>query len=213
MCGARVCPDRPRAPSAAAGTLTRCLSLPLPPSAGLAQLGLLQELWLGRNRIAKIGTGLATLHNLRRLSLQSNRLTSMAGLQHCTALEELYLRCGGCWQEEQVGPFWAGGVAAVQMAEGAGRIAACQPLRRLAAHTSSSPNKPFPSLQPQWHRAAGGSGPAGQSEDSGHCQQPNQAAGGVGGAAGPLLGWAIIIDRTIPLYERTGNDDPLVYPA
>ena len=69
----------------------------------MAQLSLLQELWLGRNRIAEIGAGLATLHNLRRLSLQSNRLTSMAGLQHCTALEELYLRCGGRWREEQGG--------------------------------------------------------------------------------------------------------------
>lgn len=61
-------------------------------SAGLAHLSLLQELWLGRNRVAEIGQGLEQLRSLRRLSLQSNRLTSMAGLQHCTALEELYLR-------------------------------------------------------------------------------------------------------------------------
>ena len=61
-------------------------------AAGLAQLSLLQELWLGRNRIADVGEGLCMLHRLKRLSLQSNRLTSMAGLQHLTALEELYLR-------------------------------------------------------------------------------------------------------------------------
>lgn len=60
--------------------------------AGLAHLSLLQELWLGRNRVAEIGQGLEQLRALRRLSLQSNRLTSMAGLQHCTSLEELYLR-------------------------------------------------------------------------------------------------------------------------
>ena len=63
-------------------------------AAGLDQLGpRLQELWLGRNRIAEVGSGLEQLRGLRRLSLQSNRLTSMAGLQHCTLLEELYLRC------------------------------------------------------------------------------------------------------------------------
>ena len=63
-------------------------------AAGLEQLGpRLVELWLGRNRIAEVGGGLAQLRCLRRLSLQSNRLTSMAGLQHCTLLEELYLRC------------------------------------------------------------------------------------------------------------------------
>lgn len=65
---------------------------PRPGWAGLANLALLQELWLGRNRIAEVGDGLAALRSLKRLSLQSNRLTSMAGLQHCTALEELYLR-------------------------------------------------------------------------------------------------------------------------
>jgi protein phosphatase 1 regulatory subunit 7 len=68
--------------------------------AGLAQLGQLQELWLGRNRIAEVGDGLSSLTNLRRLSLQSNRLTSMAGLQHCTALEELYLSHNGIQQLE-----------------------------------------------------------------------------------------------------------------
>lgn len=75
----------------------RCAHRRPPPAlhlapAGLAHLSLLQELWLGRNRVAEIGQGLEQLRALRRLSLQSNRLTSMAGLQHCTALEELYLR-------------------------------------------------------------------------------------------------------------------------
>lgn len=36
-----------------------------------------------------------SLTSLRKLSLQSNRLTSMAGLQHCTLLEELYLSHNG----------------------------------------------------------------------------------------------------------------------
>lgn len=83
------CPEGPQRPLARPP--------PLPAGTGLAHLALLQELWLGRNRIVEIGSGLEALHSLRRLSLQSNRLTSMAGLQHCTALEELYLRwVGGC---------------------------------------------------------------------------------------------------------------------
>jgi len=39
----------------------------------------LQELWLGRNRIRAVN--LCGLTCIRKLSLQSNRLTSMAGLQ------------------------------------------------------------------------------------------------------------------------------------
>lgn len=39
----------------------------------------LQELWLGRNRIKAVN--LCGLTCIRKLSLQSNRLTSMAGLQ------------------------------------------------------------------------------------------------------------------------------------
>ena len=59
-------------------------------SQGLAMLRSLQELWLGRNRIAEIGQGLEMLSaSLRRLSLQSNRLVSLTGLEACTALVEL----------------------------------------------------------------------------------------------------------------------------
>lgn len=36
-----------------------------------------------------------SLRALRKLSLQSNRLTSMAGLHHCPLLEELYLSHNG----------------------------------------------------------------------------------------------------------------------
>ena len=35
------------------------------------------------------------LTNLQRLSVQSNRLTSMTGLEACTALQELYLSHNG----------------------------------------------------------------------------------------------------------------------
>lgn len=80
---------------------------PAPP-AGLASLALLQELWLGRNRIGDVGEGLAALRSLKRLSLQSNRLTSMAGLQHCTALEELYLRCVCRQGRRRCGCGWGG---------------------------------------------------------------------------------------------------------
>lgn len=38
---------------------------------------------------------LCSLTALRKLSVQSNRLTSMAGLQHCSQLEELYLSHNG----------------------------------------------------------------------------------------------------------------------
>lgn len=41
-----------------------------------------------------------SLTSLKRLSLQSNRLTSMAGLGACTALEELYLSHNGIQQLE-----------------------------------------------------------------------------------------------------------------
>ena len=48
---------------------------------------------------------LRRLTSLRRLSLQSNRLASMAGFEHCIHLEELYLSHNGisklevrfCW--------------------------------------------------------------------------------------------------------------------
>lgn len=59
----------------------------------LNNLSNLQELWLGRNRIRSIN--LCGLKCIRKISLQSNRLTSMIGLQDCIALEELYLSHNG----------------------------------------------------------------------------------------------------------------------
>ncbi|XWS26790.1 hypothetical protein CRYUN_Cryun26dG0060400 [Craigia yunnanensis] len=53
----------------------------------------LQELWLGRNRIKVIN--LCGLRCIKKISLQSNRLTSMIGLEECVALEELYLSHNG----------------------------------------------------------------------------------------------------------------------
>ncbi|XP_022729403.1 protein phosphatase 1 regulatory subunit pprA-like isoform X2 [Durio zibethinus] len=53
----------------------------------------LQELWLGRNRIKVIN--LCGLGCIKKISLQSNRLTSMIGLEECMALEELYLSHNG----------------------------------------------------------------------------------------------------------------------
>jgi protein phosphatase 1 regulatory subunit 7 len=46
---------------------------------GLGQLKELQQLWLGRNRIQSVN--LCGLTNLLKISLQSNRLTSMAAFQ------------------------------------------------------------------------------------------------------------------------------------
>ncbi|KAG0613110.1 hypothetical protein M758_6G077900 [Ceratodon purpureus] len=56
---------------------------------GLDQLKELQQLWLGRNRIQSVN--MSGLTNLLKISLQSNRLTSMAGFQECVNLTELYL--------------------------------------------------------------------------------------------------------------------------
>ncbi|KAM1072641.1 hypothetical protein FF1_017875 [Malus domestica] len=53
----------------------------------------LQELWLGRNRIKVVN--LCGLKCIKKLSLQSNRLTSMTGFEECVALEELYLSHNG----------------------------------------------------------------------------------------------------------------------
>ena len=56
--------------------------------AGLTQL---EELWLGKNKIESI-QGLDTLLKLRRLDVQSNRLTAVENLQAVAPrLEELYL--------------------------------------------------------------------------------------------------------------------------
>jgi len=58
---------------------------------GFADLVNLEELWLGKNKIDEI-QGLETLTKLRRLDVQSNRLTAVANLQaQVDTLEELYL--------------------------------------------------------------------------------------------------------------------------
>ncbi|KAK5824639.1 hypothetical protein PVK06_019420 [Gossypium arboreum] len=58
----------------------------------------LQELWLGRNRIKVIN--LCGLSCIKKISLQSNRLTSMIGLEECNALEEIYLSHNGIAKTE-----------------------------------------------------------------------------------------------------------------
>lgn len=55
----------------------------------------LQQLWLGRNRIAVVAGGLRSLTGLRQLSLQANRLEEISGLETLTGLEELYLSQNG----------------------------------------------------------------------------------------------------------------------
>ncbi|KAK7251534.1 hypothetical protein RIF29_34823 [Crotalaria pallida] len=59
----------------------------------LQNLTNLQELWLGRNRIKVVN--LCGLKCIKKISLQSNRLTSMTGFEGCVALEELYLSHNG----------------------------------------------------------------------------------------------------------------------
>ncbi|CAN4101412.1 unnamed protein product [Withania somnifera] len=59
----------------------------------LENLKNLKELWLGRNRIRTVD--LCGLKDIKKISLQSNRLTSMIGFQECIALEELYLSHNG----------------------------------------------------------------------------------------------------------------------
>ena len=59
----------------------------------LLNLTLLEELWLGKNKIERI-SGLSGLASLRRLDVQSNRLTTIDGLLDssvASTLEELYL--------------------------------------------------------------------------------------------------------------------------
>ncbi|KAK2439374.1 hypothetical protein P8452_34865 [Trifolium repens] len=58
----------------------------------------LQELWLGRNRIKVVN--LCGLKCIKKISLQSNRLTSMIGFEGCVALEELYLSHNGITKME-----------------------------------------------------------------------------------------------------------------
>jgi len=63
--------------------------------AELSGLTSLEELWLGKNKIEKID-GLSNLTKLRRLDVQSNRLTSVENLTAQTeTLEELYLAHNG----------------------------------------------------------------------------------------------------------------------
>ena len=55
----------------------------------------LEELWLGKNKIERI-SGLSNLTRLRRLDVQSNRLTCVEGLEsQVGTLEELYLSHNG----------------------------------------------------------------------------------------------------------------------
>ena len=55
----------------------------------------LEHLWLGKNKITSI-VGLSPLSKLRRLDVQSNRLTSVEGLEsQIDTLEELYLASNG----------------------------------------------------------------------------------------------------------------------
>ncbi|CAN7030627.1 unnamed protein product [Brassica rapa subsp. trilocularis] len=53
----------------------------------------LEELWLGRNRIKVVN--LCGLRCIKKISLQSNQLTSMKGSEDCVALAELYLSHNG----------------------------------------------------------------------------------------------------------------------
>lgn len=64
----------------------------------LHSLKKLKELWLGRNRIRTVN--LCGLNSLVKISLQSNRLTSMLGFQDCVCLEELYLSHNGITKME-----------------------------------------------------------------------------------------------------------------
>ena len=69
----------------------------------------MEELWLGKNKIRTLEVGpqslresigadeqnLSTFSNLKILSIQSNRITKMEGLESLTALEDLYLSHNG----------------------------------------------------------------------------------------------------------------------
>jgi protein phosphatase 1 regulatory subunit 7 len=50
----------------------------------------LEELWLGKNKITEI-KGLDSLQNLKILSIQSNRIRQISGLDELVHLEELYI--------------------------------------------------------------------------------------------------------------------------
>ncbi|KAK0500554.1 L domain-like protein [Armillaria luteobubalina] len=62
----------------------------------LSSLTALEELWLGKNKITTIPPGVLTpLTSLRILSLQSNRLTRITGMEGLVNLQELYLSHNG----------------------------------------------------------------------------------------------------------------------
>jgi len=50
----------------------------------------LEELWLGKNKITEI-KGLDSLQNLKILSIQSNRIRNISGLENLPHLQELYI--------------------------------------------------------------------------------------------------------------------------
>ncbi|KAK8443122.1 protein phosphatase regulatory subunit Sds22 [Candidozyma auris] len=60
----------------------------------LLKLPSIEQLWLGKNRIAKF-QNLDNLVNLRVLSIQSNRITKLEGLDKLVNLEELYVSHNG----------------------------------------------------------------------------------------------------------------------
>ncbi|CAI5511038.1 unnamed protein product [Closterium sp. Naga37s-1] len=59
----------------------------------LSHLSALEELWVGRNKIREVRV--EGLSALVKISVQSNRLTCMRGLESCTRLQELYLSNNG----------------------------------------------------------------------------------------------------------------------
>ena len=95
---------------------------------GLDQLVNLEELWLGKNKISKLEVSnlhqrvwhhliaifqnLSALVKLKILSIQSNRLTKLEGLEALSNLEEIYLSHNGIKRieglEKNVRLFYAG---------------------------------------------------------------------------------------------------------
>ncbi|KAK3205378.1 hypothetical protein Dsin_019424 [Dipteronia sinensis] len=69
----------------------------------LQNLSYLQELWLGRNRIKAVD--LCGFKCIKKISLQSNRLTSKKGFEDCVALAELYFSHNGISKMEGLSTF------------------------------------------------------------------------------------------------------------